>query len=84
MLDESQIADTSVVDGEKPVSHYQYRFGPTASAVTALREWILQKLACMRGPPNAVQVIQDHSICGLKKRKSRRLLEFIVRILARD
>jgi len=38
---------------------------PAASAVTALRELVLQQLTTTRGLPNAAQVIQDHTNCGL-------------------
>ena len=36
-----------------------------ASALTSLREMALQQLTSTRGLPNAEQVVQDHSNCGL-------------------
>jgi len=41
------------------------RFELAASAVTALRELVLQRLTDLRGLPKYVQVVQDIRICGL-------------------
>ena len=47
-------------DAEAAVRNYE-----PASAVTALREMVLQQLTSTQGLPNAAQVIQDHTNCGL-------------------